>query len=143
VQRDAEGALVYREDEIREFLPLLLAALLEASGTERTTQQTEAILGRYYANLGLKAGASDDEIREKMRAHYADKPLNPRLLSDFRAFLRAHAADLETPGNAETFLGFAAGVRAGPLESGPRPEGTIPAGPMAAFQASKKKDDES
>lgn len=140
VRKDEDGAFVYDDKEIREFLPLLLAALLQASNAGRIPGQTEAILGRYYAGLGISPGASDEEVRAKMAAHYAQKPINARLLSDFRAFLRDHATDLESPEQAEAFLAFAGGAKSKPLDSGERPEGTIPAGPMAAFRTQRSAD---
>lgn len=142
VRKDADGALVYDADEIREFLPLLLAALLQASNAGRIPGQTEAVLGRYYQGLGLSPGASEAEVRERMAAHYAEKPINPRLLSDFRAFLREHAGDLESPEQAEAFLAFAGSAKNKPLDSGERPDGTIPAGPMAAFKSRQSTDDD-
>jgi hypothetical protein len=128
------GQPAFSEDEIRNCLALLFVMLSQqfSSDSGPGVLNAFASFSRY---LGIDANDAPEAASQKIVEHYRKNPVNPALKSQLeqtlREFLQSESGEVEMQ-KLETLIG-SPGFK-GALSSGnPRPEGTVPAGPMARF----------
>ena len=131
---DAKGAALYPVEDLRHFLPWVLIHLpIDFSALDDATVQI-------FADTCSKAGVTGNEdLSDKLARYYEDSPPNPALVAALgNAWREVNAGG---GGAANPFAKFSGGAAAHKVldSGGKRPEGTVPAGPMARFQVDPKK----
>lgn len=132
-----DGRPAFTEDELENFLPLVFMRAMKASDAPTMSPRVELFLAEFAAKIGVRPGMSAHEVQGRMAAHYEAHPVNPALATAFNQVLREQTAlygASGTMGRLAEFVGERMtneGYRAG----APRPEGTLPAGPLARFKA--------
>jgi hypothetical protein len=131
---DREGRLQFARVDVEDFLCVLILRM----PPEQRALDDDAVLmlGRFAQRASMKPGSSPDEIFAAVAAYLEKQPLNAKLLDAAASVAREHLATLGSAGNA--LAQFSDEKRAGVLGGdGKRPEGTIPAGPLARFLVKK------
>lgn len=134
---DADGD-AFAPEQIEDLLALALLAHPPEERGEPDERRTE-LLGRFFLRAGLGAGASAAQVQAGVSAYFSANPPSQTLVEKMRDLVMelVETGALEESSAFARFMGNAPG---GVLDTGERPEGTIPAGPLAAFQAQKKKE---
>lgn len=135
--RAEDGGFRWAEREVEDFLAAMLLNL--GVGSTPLTPELSALLARFARRAGVTPGASADETREVIEAHFRAHPLPPDLLTEFRMRFRDSVVALgssELEGRLEQVLARAPRR----LPTAERPEGTVPAGPLGLFLAKRKLD---
>jgi hypothetical protein len=127
---DASGRQLYPFEDLRHFLPWVLVNMpVDFAALD---DDTVAIFAETCAKA--KVGEGDD-VMEKLSAYYEENPPNAALVSALQAAWREVNAGADDKKNPFAKFSGTAGKSTAVLDSGgKRPEGTIPAGPMARFQ---------
>jgi len=134
----AEGA-PFSFTEAEDILAL---ALLSTPTASRPAASTDVIdlLGRFSARIGFERGMPVTSTRARIVGYLKAHPLHTALMRVLAEtvldVLRAGSHD-KARAAARALGSEAAPTR--PLNAGTRPQGTIQAGPLAAFQAAEKK----
>ncbi len=127
-----DGTYHYSDADVRHYLPFLVIAAKVP--TESLNADMQKLLGQFVvdAKLDLKQPAAD--VQAAIVAYYDEKPANRELQTEVQKFVREELQAGGAGGDAAmaALLGGAA-TTTGVLGGGVRPEGSVPAGPMARF----------
>ncbi len=81
-----DGSYVHSDETVRALVPLLFLA----SGEDLSHQppKLQALMGEFFSRLGLKPRATVDELQAAVDLHYAEHPVDPKLLAKLQKTLR-------------------------------------------------------
>jgi hypothetical protein len=131
------GSLRFSAFDVRNCLTALYLVTSKRLGDRATLLSADAARGLQQF-LGIDADQSPEAAAARIEAHYREHPIEPALARAIelllREFVGAEAFKEASPGLAR-LLGTEVSRR--PLQGGERPEGAIPAGPLARFNTTK------
>ncbi len=134
-RRDEDGRPRFRDEDVLHFLPLVFLSV--APTAEARAELPDAVvrlLGLFAARAGVDVNAPPDDVALAVERYYDAHPINPELLLAFQSFVREELLAGGT-GNEKAFAAFLGDGRAPAslraLESGARPKGSVPGGPLA------------
>lgn len=133
---DDEGRLRFPLVDVEDFLAVLILSFPpEERGLD---EESTLLLGRFAARAGVNGMLAPEDAMASVEAYLVAHPLDPHILEAAARVAREH---LSRGGVAGDLLArFTAEKRSGGvLGGGKRPEGTVPAGPLARFLVDTKK----
>ena len=130
----ATGEPLYPVADLQHFLPWILVHMPVDFGA--LDDGTVALFAETCTKAGVVAGEGRDALVEKLDAYYEAHPPNAALVQALQTVWREVNQDGAAPNPFAKFSGDA--KRTQVLDSGTRPKGTVPAGPMARFQVDPK-----
>jgi hypothetical protein len=135
-RQNADGTYFFTDAEVQHFLPWMIMRVSVDLDTLDEGALTN--FARACGEAGVQGGMAPEEVEARFAAYYQAKPLHPELVRAFEAAFRdVQAAGSDAaPGAFGKMTGAATNRTV--LDGGKRPEGTIPAGPMARFQVKPK-----
>ena len=125
-------ALLTEERFARDDVEDLLALMILSNPPEQLDDDAAELVGRFATRAGLAPGAGAEDVRAAIARYLKDKPPSEPLVAALHALARDHALDSDVGAAAQRFTGVLGG-------GGERPQGTVPAGPMARFLVDSKK----
>ena len=134
--RDQDGAPRFSEEDVLHYLPLLFIQSARGNAELADTPHVQRFLGEFAARIGVGPDTSPQEATKKIAAHYVAHPVNAALKTAFEQALREQTASAAA--EALNQLAQFESVRTKPegyRADRPPQEGTLPAGPLARFQA--------
>lgn len=140
-RRADDGSPRYSDEEVLHFLPLVF--LTVAPSAEQRAALPDAVirlLGLFADKAGIDPDASAEDVTHALERYYEAHPVNPELLQAFQSFVREEL--FAGSPRDDAFASFASGSapKRTPLESGERPQGSVP-GPLARLAKLPKDDD--
>lgn len=136
-RENKDGTYFFTDAEVQHFLPWMIMRI--NADLETLDDGALTLFAQAATAAGVQGGMPPEEVEAKFDAYYKAKPLHPELVKAFEgAFRDVNAAGSDVKAGAFAKMTGAATNRA-VLDGGKRPEGTIPAGPMARFQQPPKK----
>lgn len=136
-KRDEAGGPLYSRDDVRAFLPVLVFG---ARGSLEVSAALANVMSDFAARLELAPGMDSTEVERRVRAHYEENPVNPRLLAEVKDLLREELLSGGGLDATATAKALGQGMAKTPVGHGTAPEGSTKASPLARFALGK--DDE-
>jgi hypothetical protein len=118
----------------------VVAVLLMRDPTSLSREGLD-LLARFSHRSGVDLTQATPALEAALETHLARKPLNPGVLAALKNVAR-DLAERQGPASADVRAALSMlgkGTSHTPLGGGHRPSGTVPAGPLARFQADVKK----
>lgn len=133
-KQNDDGSYAYTDEEVRDFLPMLLLGAGNVQA-EQLTEEVADLLGEFAKKAGLTPGESAEAVSAKVAGYYADHPPNAALVASFEKFLQAFAAD-----GGSAALSSAVAAALGQQVSnrpvgGDAPDGSVKGGVLGRLQA--------
>ena len=85
-EQDAEGNYLFPDDQVREFLPLMVI-LSKAPIDESLKPKLLTVMDEFLAQVGLDRNATREELEWACDNYYAKKPLNRQLADKLKKVL--------------------------------------------------------
>jgi hypothetical protein len=81
-----DGSYVHTDESVRALIPLLFLA----SGEDLSQQspKLQKAMAEFFAMIGLKPKATAKQLQEAVDRHYAEHPVDPKLLKKLQKTLR-------------------------------------------------------
>lgn len=134
-RKQPDGSPFFADDEVREVIPLLAAGIARGFPGVTFPEFVVLAVGEVAEKAGVNDKTSPAEMWPAIERYYQEHP--SRLASELERLLRsASSSGLDGARALATALGVETSKK--PLDSGVRPEGTVPAGPAARFAALDK-----
>lgn len=136
-RENADGTYFFSDADVQHFLPWMIMRV--GADLETLDEGALTLFARACAAAGVSGGMKAEDVQAKFDAYYEAKPQHPELMKAFESAFR----DVQAGGSDDKAGAFAkmtgSATNRAVLDGGKRPDGTIPAGPMARFQQVKPK----
>lgn len=121
----------FSDEEVDGALPVLFLGAVRGLPNLELPRAAEERIGRFVVDIGVNASSSPEQMLEALE-RYMQEARSP-LLQALAQFFREENARGAGGGAGRAFATFVGAATKGVLDSGARPTGTVPAGPMARF----------
>lgn len=135
-RENPDGTYFFTDADVQHFLPWMIMRV--GADLETLDDGALTLFAKACGSAGVTGGMKPEDVQAKFDAYYKATPLHPELMKAFEGAFR----DVQSSGSDAGAGSFAkmtgAATNRTVLDGGKRPEGTIPAGPMARFQVKPK-----
>jgi hypothetical protein len=127
----------FPQEDVKATLPVILMFMVEAFGIDQLAPPIRAAVQRAFDEAGVRAGASEAEVADRMRRYVAGRAVNLDLLERIKEIFDTHYAALkeEKASGLSRFFGAPRAARPAVIGA-PRPTGALS---VAAFCAGPRR----